>query len=65
MALCMCGAEVIWKDGPQGDRIPLEAHEVMAGEDRYVEGGDGRLVAVAPDRNVMAYADHRTRCPRR
>lgn len=65
MSFCKCGAEVIWKEGPDGSKIPVEAHEVMRGEDRYVEGDDGVLVEVPERRDVLAFADHRSRCPQR
>lgn len=63
MATCVsCGASIEWRDGPDGERIPLEEHDQMRGPHRYAEK-DGKLVPVHERAEVLARPDHRKTCP--
>lgn len=58
-----CGSPITFA-AHEGQRIPLDTHEVMKGEHRYVRRAGG-LAPVAADANVYAYTDHRKTCSRR
>ena len=50
-------------DRRSGERVPLDAHEVSTGPDRYAISDEGQLIAVREGAQVLAYPDHRKTCP--
>jgi hypothetical protein len=64
MPVCPACGNPIHFETHQGQRIPLDDHEVIQGENRFVKR-PGRLVPVADTAQVMAFTDHRETCPKR
>lgn len=63
MARCVsCGADIVWRDTPEGERIPLDTHEQMRGPNRFADTADG-LKPVTETASVLARVDHRKTCP--
>jgi hypothetical protein len=57
-----CGADIVWRDLPDGSKGAFDVHEVSAGPGRYVDSEEG-LRPVTETASVSALQLHALVCP--